>query len=407
MGTISADAEIAPGDHFAAICREGSKEERSVRYPHLHLTDWPFRIVPDESYCTFMADRKQVVQDISSMLRNLSRRDASTIHILWAWYGAGKTHTLRHIAHLCNTQYPSLVPVYNEFPRGTRSFLNLYAAFVSGLDLEFVQDAYLEVFTSPKKEEAQRELEREFPDLSNALKMLCMGKQRQIATANFWLRGEKVPLRDLRSIDISSRIETAEQALQVITWLLRLFNWASAQGESAVCRILWMIDEFQRIDQCRRPAQQEINGCLSSMFNRCPRSFSLFLSFSGPPSKKMPSWLSKELADRIGIERVMLLPPLISDEANIFICDVLKHFRDTSSSSVPPTFPFTDEAVEAVIDIVRSKSELKPRSILQTCNAVLEEADLKIEDGAMSVIDAQFVQNVLKDRVFLETEGSE
>lgn len=377
-----------------------------MRYPHLHLTDWPFRIVPDESYCTFIADRKQVVQDISSMLRNLSRRDASTIHILWAWYGAGKTHTLRHIAHLCNTRYPSLVPVYNEFPRGTRSFLNLYAAFVSGLDLELVQNAYEDVFMSPQKEEAQRRLEQEFPDLSNALAMILMGNQREMTTANFWLRGEKVPLRDLRDIGISSRIETAEQALRVIAWLLRLFNWASTQ-DSTVSRILWMIDEFQRIEQCRRPTRQEINGCLSALINLCPRSFSLFLSFSGPPSKKMPSWMSKGLADRIGMERVMLLPPLISDEAHTFICDVLKHFRDTSSSSVPRTFPFTDEAVEAVVDIVRSRSELKPRSILQTCNAVLEEADLKIEDGTMSVIDAQFVQNVLKDRVFLETEESE
>jgi hypothetical protein len=341
------------------------------------------------------------------MLRNLSRRDPSTAHILWAWYGAGKTHTLRHIAHLCRTQHPSLIPVYNEFPRGTRSFLNLYTAFVTSLDLELVQTAYLEVFTSPRKEKAQRELKHEFPDLSNALKMLCMGNQRQIATANFWLRGEKVPLRELRSIGISSRIEVAEQALQVMMWLLRLFNWASAEDESAVCRILWMIDEFQRIEQCRRPVQEQINGCLSAMFNRCPRSFSLFLSFSGPPSKKMPPWMSKELADRIGMERVMVLPPLISDEARLFICDVLKHFRDESGSSVPLAFPFEDEAVEALVDFVCSKSELKPRSILQACNAVLEEADLKIEDGDMGIIDAQFVRQVLKGRAFLETEESE
>lgn len=50
-----------------------------MRYPHLHLTDWPFRIVPDESYCTFMADREQIVQEVKSMLRNLSRRDARNV----------------------------------------------------------------------------------------------------------------------------------------------------------------------------------------------------------------------------------------------------------------------------------------------------------------------------------------
>jgi len=380
-----------------------------MRYSHLHLKEWPFQVVPDGSYFTFMADRKQVVQDIRDMMRNLSRRDASTIHVLWAWYGAGKTHTLRHIAHLCRTQHPTLIPVYNEFPRGTRSFLDLYTAFVAGIDLALVQNAYLEVFTSPRKREAQSQLEREFPDLSNALKMLCMGSQQQIATTTFWLRGDKVPLQDLRNVGISSRIETPEQALSVIAWLLRLFNWASIE-EQSVSRILWMIDEFQRIQHCRTPVQQEINGCLSSMFNRCPRSFSLFLSFSGPPSKKMPPWLSKELADRIGMEPVMLLPPLTSSEACDFICDVLKQFRDTTGSSVPIAFPFNDESVETIVGLVRSKlgeSGLKPRSILQACNAVLEEADIKIEDGGVSIIDAEFARNILKDRTFLETEENE
>jgi hypothetical protein len=360
--------------------------------------------VPDEEYCAFMADRKPVVQDIKKMLRNLSRKDISTIHVLWAWYGAGKTHTLRHIAHLCRNEHPSLIPIYNEFPRGTKSFLDLYSAFATSIDLGLVQTAYLEVFTSPRKEEVQHNLRQDFPDLSNSLKMLCMGTQQQVATANSWLRGEKVPLRELREVGISSRIETAEQALGVITWLIRLFNLSRSQEDTSVCRIIWMIDEFQRIENCRQSNQNEINGCLTSMFNRCPRSFSLFLSFSGPPSKKMPSWLSKELADRIGMERVMLLPPLMSTEAQTFISDVLTHFRDTSDTQISNTFPFTDKALKKIVDIVLSKAELKPRSILQACNAILEEADLKLEEREIDIITDEFVEQVLKDRSFIDAE---
>jgi len=53
-----------------------------VRYPHLHLVDWPFRTVPDESFYSFMADRTQLVSDIKTLLRNLSRRPSSSMHLM-------------------------------------------------------------------------------------------------------------------------------------------------------------------------------------------------------------------------------------------------------------------------------------------------------------------------------------
>ena len=63
-----------------------------MKYPHLGLVDWPFRVVPDESFYSFMADREQLVSDIRTLLRNLSRRSASSMHLMWAWFGAGKAH---------------------------------------------------------------------------------------------------------------------------------------------------------------------------------------------------------------------------------------------------------------------------------------------------------------------------
>ena len=100
----------------------------------------------------------------------------------------------------------------------------------------------------------------------------------------------------------------------------------------------------------------------------------------------------------------MVMPPLTSDEAKTFICDVLKHFRDKSNPQVHPFFPFTEHAIETIVEIVRSKTELKPRSILQACNAVLEEADPRIEEGAVSVIEHDLVQELLQERTFLDID---
>ena len=72
--------------------RLSGKMIMKVRYPHLHLVDWPFRIVPDESFYSFMADRTQLVSDIKTLLRNLSRRPSSSMHLMWAWF-----ELVRHI----------------------------------------------------------------------------------------------------------------------------------------------------------------------------------------------------------------------------------------------------------------------------------------------------------------------
>ncbi|MCK4239855.1 MAG: hypothetical protein KAX33_12065, partial [Candidatus Lokiarchaeota archaeon] len=145
-----------------------------IRYPHLQLIDWPFRIVPDENFYSFIADRTQLISDIKILQRNLSRRSSSSIHLMWAWFGAGKTHTLRHIEYLCKTE-KHIIPIYIEFPKTTKNFLDIYRNFISGIDIEMVNNAYLEVFTSQEKEKIQKELDFDFPDLSNALKLLYQG----------------------------------------------------------------------------------------------------------------------------------------------------------------------------------------------------------------------------------------
>lgn len=374
-----------------------------MHLPHLHLRDWPFSVVPKDEHCFFLADRVQVREDVAALFRHFTRKDTSTIHVLWAYYGAGKTHTLKFISHSCKTQYSRFIPVYVEFPKDTRSFLDLYIAFMERYETAILQETFLEVFTSPKKEEARRKLQQDFPDLFSAMSTLSQGRADQVATANYWLRGQNLPLKDLRAVNITTRLDNAEKALKVVTWIITLMLWAN-ESTLSTPRLLWMIDEFQRISKCRRPVQDEINGCLQSIYNHCPSSFSLFLSFSGEPAKLMPQWLSKELADRIGLQKVIVLPPLNSEEAKQFIRDVIENFRNSSDSIPNPYFPFSEAAVVRIVDIVSQKAKLKPRTIMQACDAVLEEADQLIESHQMTLIESDFAANVLKDRSFVETE---
>jgi hypothetical protein len=375
-------------------------------YPHLHLKEWPFRDVPDESFCSFIADRSQLVSDINTLLRNLSRRSTSSMHLMWAWFGAGKTHTLYHIEHLCKTDFKNIIPIYIEFPRSVKSFLDIYKSFIAKLDMDFVDEVYVEVFGDSNKERIQKDLKYDYPDLASALKLHFMGGEQQQDIAVRWLRAECKELRLLKAIGVTKPIQDTEDSIKIISWLIRLLRIKNIPSENQNFRIIWMIDEFQRLEKCRVPVQEEINGCLHSVFNRCPDSLSIIISFSGhPEEKKLPSWLSREVKDRIGIEKVLLLPPLRSDEAFKFIKDVFRHFRSPESDISNVLFPFTKESVNEVIKIIEGKKdELKPRRIMQYFKAVLEEAEPQIEKGNMQIIDINFVKQILKDRLFLDQE---
>jgi len=324
---------------------------------------------------------------------------------MWAWFGAGKTHTLRHIEYLCKHEFNNLTPIYMEFTKGTRNFLDIYKSFVSKIDLEALNNAYLEVFTNPSKNDVQREMRFDFPDLSNALKLLYMGTDQQQEIAVRWLRTEYRELRTLRTIGVTRPILTAEDALKAISWVIHLISLGGSSSKDSPVRVLWMIDEFQYIKDCRPPAQEGITSCLRSVFNRCPKSLSIIISFSGrPEAKKMPPWLPRELSDIIGIEPVLLLPPLTSTDAFKFIQDLLAYFRNPQSNISNDFFPFTKETVEEIIGIVVKKAKLKPRSVMQFFDAVLREAEPQLERGEISIITPDFAKNVLKDRIFLDQE---
>src|SRR5258707_10047213 len=68
---------------------------------HLGLIAWPFSIVPRQQYCNYLAGRPQLTNDISALVRGWSRRDTSSIHLLWSWLGAGKTHSLFFLMKQC------------------------------------------------------------------------------------------------------------------------------------------------------------------------------------------------------------------------------------------------------------------------------------------------------------------
>ena len=166
-----------------------------IQFPHLALVGWPFPVVPDREYCRFMADRQELQLELKELLHALCKRDTSSIHLFWAWFGAGKTHTLLYLAHqaeLSNArgEGTTLFTVYSEFPRTVRGFLDIFRTFTADADLDRFADAYLEIRTCPSADVLQRKFALTSPDLASALHALALGDAKGKVIAARWLRGD-------------------------------------------------------------------------------------------------------------------------------------------------------------------------------------------------------------------------
>ncbi len=375
----------------------------TAQFLHLGLRRWPFPVVPDREYCTFMADRERLQVDLADLLANLSRRETSSIHLFWAWFGAGKTHTLLYLANRAEQASQkagttSFVTVYSEFPKSPRGFLDLFRTFAVGLDPDKLVEAYLEVRTCPDANALQRKLVLASPDLANALQVLAMGDSQKQITATRWLRAEALPASQLRTVGVSRKIDSPEEAVRILVALVELYGSAARARRRPGNRVLWLLDEFQRIERCSPKVRDEINTGLHSTFNACPNELGLFLSFSGNPQEGFPPWFSRELRDRIGRTKTMVLPPMDADEALKFVKDILAEFRLPDFKASNPYFPFTEESVSAILSEVAKVGELRPRAVMHAMSAVLEEADRLIERRELSYIVSDFALQALRQR---------
>src|SRR5437868_4262153 len=99
--------------------------------------EWPFRTVPSEDAAALWADRRQVKSQLENLVRLLVDRPNTTLHLLWANFGAGKTHTLYRLKYLCETTHSDkLLPIYGVLPREPRNFVDVYRAIALGLPFD-------------------------------------------------------------------------------------------------------------------------------------------------------------------------------------------------------------------------------------------------------------------------------
>jgi hypothetical protein len=319
---------------------------------------------------------------------------------MWSWYGAGKTHTAFYLANLCHKRYKSLVPVYTECPRDAGGFSDLYRVTVAQFVLEEVIDGFLEASTGPvEKGSFRRAMD---PDLSSALTQAALGDRPLQVLLHQWLLGNPLPRKSLSQLGVGARIATTEQCSTTLADIIALLTIGSrvpSTSSSERKRIVWIVDEIQRVEEFSAATQRSILSGLVGVFNRCPTGLTVLLAYSGEPREKdLPKWIPRDLADRIGYDKPMLLPPMRSDEGRLFVRDLLARFRLPEGPNRGEYFPFEPKAIEELVDVLTKKRDLTPRALMQCLDASLRYFEPRLRNGTMASISLKDLQEALSEQ---------
>jgi hypothetical protein len=353
-------------------------------HDHLGLRGWPFNIVPSEETAAVWVGRTQLRRQLRALLRTASRVPASQIVLLWASFGQGKTHALRHLEGLAR-QEPDIIPLFTVTPKGIRSFVDIYRAIADGaIAANLLAAAGRDLF--------DRTGGRLHSDVERAVVRIAMYSEEEARVAVSWLRADKVPVRDLKDIGLSQRIETSGDAVEALNQLIRVL-----QRDGSV-KVLLLIDEVQELADVGKRVTECIGG-LHKVFDRNPTGLTMVLSFMTATQPAMKGIIGETLFDRAS--DVLSLPALDPEEAIELIEGLL---REWSLDPATAPAPFTRDAIVAVVRRVASKlSTLTPRAVIKPFNKILRDADLDIADGEVEGIDEAYAI----DHLSIEDEESE
>jgi len=332
-----------------------------------YFAETPFPNTASPETAIYWAGRPEVLKSLQRMVRGFSRLPDSSLNLLWANLGAGKTHVLYHLKHMLEGSEESKVAcVYIELPEQVRGFLDLYIQIAKNLPLT---DITIALSGCP-------------PDLLplplvRAVRILQFGGAAEIDVVTSWLQGGGPHLRDLKACGIQQRIESDVIAVEILSGLI------VALAHSKV-RFVLMIDEYQRIGVLAPAKRDRVLSSLRSVFSHSPKFFSVIISVMSQAQDTAEGFISEELKTLLGPGSKIALPEMNTDEALEFVEGRLGFFRPDGYSG-SKTAPFGEAAVAEVLRYLKEDAQkpLIPRIILQALFHLYQNAEY--EGGEMGL----------------------
>ena len=360
-------------------------------YPNFNLSEWPFRTAADENFASVWAGRAKTKEQLERLLKKMTLFPKSGLHIFWANFGMGKTHTLYHLKYRCLQTKGQIIPIYAVMPKRSTGFLELYReivqAFLSAEMRDYLGKQLVELGQNSKGASiALHPMFSKSPGVVRALLTMRNEDIEQTTVAMQWLTAQQgLDSRSMKSIGVTYRIKTPEDAIAALSALINLAVWSAKTPK----QLLLMIDEFQRVGELRSNIVSQVNSSLHTIFNAHPTGLQLLLTFSFGRKENVDYLLSEELKSRAEPQSINL-DVLNREESIGFLSDLLGQFR-INKDDLHTLFPFSQAAVNIMLKTISQKKTLTPRRIMLYANYVLSEHALNTNDSVDEINEAEVV----------------
>jgi hypothetical protein len=286
------------------------------------------------------------------MVTSWSLLSKKAIYLMWADFGAGKTHALRYLEYMASQQKPPGVSIYADLTRAPDSFLDIYTRVVPRIPEAALRDSIFEFRQRHPDWLDRPELQgdRDTAQVLWSLRESPAGVQGQYARS--WLRGGSMPRTQLEAIGASRPLRKSEDALRALTSIVAILATSGLYS-----RILFMLDEFQRVGEVASRKIHDINASLKALYDNAPSRLTMILTYSMGDPTNINFMTSDDLRDRVSDQ--FSLPALTRDESVVFLHDLLTHYR---LGSAP--LALTRGAMELIVDEIAG-NKLTPRRIMQ------------------------------------------
>lgn len=362
-----------------------------MSYENFNLSDWPFRTSADENFASIWAGRAKTKDQLERLLKKMVLFPKSSLHVFWANFGMGKTHTLYHLKYRSLQTGGQIIPIYAVMPKRSTGFLELYReivqAFLSTEMRDYLGKQLIELSQSSKGTSiALHPMFSKSPGVVKALLAIRNGDIEQTTAAMQWLTAQPgLPASAMKSIGVTYRIKTPEDAIAALSSLINLSVFGGKQQR----QLLLMIDEFQRVGELRPNIISQVNASLHTIFNAHQTGLQLLLTFSFGKRENVDYLLSGELksrADPLSIN----LDVLSREESVGFLSELLGKFR-INQDNQHPLYPFSQTAANILMVTISQNKALTPRRIMLYANYVLSEYMLNSNESVSEITDAEVV----------------
>lgn len=321
------------------------------------FTTSPFLLTATPETGATWAGRPGLKSKVDRLARSLVIRADSTLDVVWANFGSGKSHVLFYISHVVQQQAPASVSVFVEIPEQMKNFLELYRRVMPKLPWKRLAGILNADETLPHTSQLKR-----------VARVIEHGNDIERGLAFEWLFAGSVSLRDLKTfVGVQARIESDVHASDILAELL---GSLSRRG----VRVLLLFDEFQRIAALPEKNRWPVLSNLRTLFSQNPTNLSLVLGAATRFEKTAMDLVPTELKTLIGPRPIVSLPEMDADEALGFVQGRLASFRPLGYDG-DVFSPFHEDIVRETIAFVANQTNAKliPRTILQALSAIYDE----------------------------------